>query len=129
MIVIGVTGGVGTGKSTVSQMFAELGAFVLDADRITYELMAPGTSIWKKIKTSFGKEILASDRKIDRRRLAQIVFHNPADLRRLSSIIHPVVRRKIKEGMAAIRRRDRDAVVVLDVPLLIEAGSTYKVDV
>ncbi len=128
MIVIGVTGGVGTGKSTVARIFADLGAQVLDADRMTHELLEPGTVSWKKIVSSFGKEILRSDRRIDRGRLARIVFSRPSRLKRLNRIIHPAVRRAIRRRLAALRRRDPQGVAVLDIPLLIEAGSAYKVD-
>ena len=128
MKVIGVTGGVGTGKSTVAGMFGRLGAQVLDADQITHELMKPGTSVWRKIRSRFGKEILGKDKQIDRRRLGELVFGRPGELKKLSQVIHPAVRRRIRQQTASIRRKNPEAVVVLDVPLLIEAGSAYRVD-
>ena len=129
MTVIGVTGGIGTGKSTVSRMFGQLGAKVLDADRVTHELMRPGTVVWKRVRSLFGEGVFSSSGEIDRRRLGGIVFKDRKKLEQLSRIVHPAVRRRFREGMAQIRREDPRSVVVLDVPLLIEAGSTYKVNV
>lgn len=121
MLIIGVTGGVGTGKSTVARMFAQKGARVLDADRITHELMRPGTFVWRGIVGAFGKGIL-KDQRIDRRRLGSLVFQNPQGLKRLTRIVHPAVRERIGEALKRIRRRDPKATVVLDIPLLMEAG-------
>lgn len=128
MLIIGVTGGVGTGKSSVSKIFARCGAKVLDADRITHELMQPGKEIWRKIQKIFGEKVLTPRGSIDRRALGKIVFSDPQALRRLTNLIHPAVRRVIREKISARRRQNPDAVVVLDVPLLMEAGATYPVD-
>ena len=128
MFVIGVTGGVGTGKSSVARMFGQLGAEVLDADRATHELMQPGTVVWKKIRDAFGEGVLTSSGEINRPKLGSIVFADKKKLARLTGIIHPAVRRRFKERMAEIRRRDPKAVVVLDVPLLIESRKDYPVD-
>ena len=128
LILIGVTGGVGTGKSTVARLFGKLGARVIDADRITHGLMEPGRSVWKKIRSFFGDTILTADNKINRKELAKRVFGKPILLKRLNGMIHPVVRRVIREKIRSIRKREPNAVVVLDVPLLIEAGSAYRVD-
>ena len=128
MFIIGVTGGVGTGKSTVARMLGRLGAHVLDADRMTHELMRPGTAVWKALCSAFGRGILTSDGEIDRRKLGVLAFGNKKILTRLSRIIHPAVRLAIQEKIHRIRKKSPNAVVVLDVPLLNEAGSAYRVD-
>ena len=128
MLVIGVTGGVGTGKSTVARLFGQLGCRVLDADEMTHTLMRLGQPIWRKIRASFGKEVLTSGRQIDRRRLGQMVFGDSKRLTRLCQIVHPAVRRQIRQEIRRIRQKDPGAAVVLDIPLLIEAGSHYRLD-
>ena len=128
MLVIGVTGGVGTGKSTVARLFGQLGCRVLDADEMTHTLMRLGQPIWRKIRASFGKEVLTSGRQIDRRRLGQMVFGDSKRLTRLCQIVHPAVRRQIRREIRRIRQKDPGAAVVLDIPLLIEAGSHYRLD-
>ncbi|MBI3318438.1 MAG: dephospho-CoA kinase [Candidatus Omnitrophica bacterium] len=128
MRVIGLTGGVGTGKSTVARLFGELGCAVIDADRITHELMRPGTPVWRAIRKSFGEGILDSRRRIDRRRLGEIAFGDPGGLKRLTRIIHPAVRRRILREIRRIALKNPRGAVVLDVPLLLEAGSAYRAD-
>ncbi len=129
MIVIGVTGGVGTGKSTIARVFAEhLHAQVLDADRITHQLMRPRTAVWCRIRARFGKQVLARDGSIDRKKLGALAFGRPARIRELSRIIHPAVRRRIRERLQKIRRRNPNGAAVLDIPLLLEAGVVYRVD-
>ena len=128
MFVLGVTGGLGTGKSTVAKIFGALGATVLDADRITHALYRPGTPVFRKVRARFGKEILTPSGTIDRKRLGQRVFHNPRDLSALCRIVHPEVRRKIQEQLRRLAAKDPAAVAVLDVPLLMEAKEAYPVD-
>lgn len=123
-LIIGVTGGVGTGKSTVARMFGlRLKGPVLDADRIAHQLMRPSSAVWRKIRSRFGKEGVVSKGQIDRRRLGEIAFGNPKKLETLCRIIHPAVRRWIQAELKRIRRRQPQARVILDIPLLIEAGS------
>jgi dephospho-CoA kinase len=89
MVVIGITGAMGTGKSTVAGLFARFGARVIDADRIAHLKMEPHSSVWKKLIKAFGREILVENDRIDRRELAQIVFaREPRRLKELNSIIH-----------------------------------------
>ncbi len=128
MRVIGLTGGVGTGKSTVARMFERLGGRVLDADRIAHELMEPGSAVHRKIRTRFGRALCGPDGRIDRGRLARRVFRRARELEALCRIIHPAVHRRIRESMRRIRREDSGAVVVLDVPLLLEARPAYRTD-
>ena len=122
MIVIGITGAMGTGKSTVAGLFALFGARVIDADRIAHLAMEPHSSVWKKLINAFGREILVENDRIDRRELAQIVFaREPRRLKELNSIIHPEVLTAIHSKIAEARHEGIPAVVI-DAPLLIEAG-------
>ena len=124
MIVVGLTGGIGSGKSTVSAALAELGAVVIDADATTRELQQPGGVVFAAIIDRFGDEIVAADGSLDRLALAAIVFPNPDILKELNAIVHPAVGSAIRERMR--EHVDTDHVVVLDVPLLIE-NSRYPV--
>lgn len=129
MKIIGLTGGVGTGKSAVARMFQELGAFVLDADQATHALMQPGTEMFRKIRARFGKEILASGGAIDRQKLAERAFQDGRELKALCRIVHPAVRRRILASLKKMRTRSPKAVAVLEVPLLFEAESApYPTD-
>ena len=128
MIVIGVTGGLGTGKSTVARMFQRLGAAVLDADAIAHEAMAPRRLAWRQVVRAFGAAVLNPDQTVNRARLAQRVFRDEQARRRLERIIHPQVLRELRQRMGRLRRARRVRAVVLDVPLLIEAGGAGVVD-
>ncbi len=129
MKVIGLTGGVGTGKSTVARMFQELGAVVLDADRVAHALMRPGTDLFRKIRARFGKEVLTAGRKISRRKLGKCVFRDGRELKALCRIVHPAVRRQILARLKEIFHHRPEAVAVLEIPLLFEAESApYPTD-
>jgi dephospho-CoA kinase len=128
MIVIGVTGGVGTGKSTVAGMFKRLGAVVLDADLIAHRLMEPKRLAWRRIVKEFGPAVLNDDETINRRRLAEMVFKSEQFRERLEAIVHPGVMREIRRQLHQLRRTRRLKAVVLDVPLLIEVGAHKLVD-
>lgn len=128
MKVIGITGGFGTGKSTVAKMFADLGAVVLDADRIAHEVMEPKKLAWREIVKHFGEEILNEDQTINRRWLADRVFRDPQARKRLEEIIHPRVLKHIKQQLHQLSRNRRLRMAVLDVPLLVETGSQRLVD-
>ncbi|MCU0651662.1 MAG: dephospho-CoA kinase [Candidatus Omnitrophica bacterium] len=123
-IIIGVTGSFGSGKSTVSSMLASCGAFVVDADKISHELIKPGSVVYKKIIKSFGKDILAVGGSIDRKKLAAIVFSKAPLLKKLNSLIHPVIIRRMKQEI----KKAKQQIIVLDAPLLIEAGLKKVVD-
>ena len=103
MLVIGVTGGVGTGKSTVAGMFGRLGAVVLDADALAHQVMEPKRLAWRQIVKTFGEEILNDDQTINRRRLAATVFRDEPRRRRLEEIIHPQVLRLMKQRLHRLR--------------------------
>ena len=128
MMIVGVTGGIGTGKTTVAGMFRRMGAVVIDADEISHQLIYPGRPAWKKIVSTFGKAILGRDYFIDRKVLAKKVFSDSRRLKKLGGIIHPLVYKAIRAKIAKIKRSDPSAVVILDVPLLLESGGQKHVD-
>ena len=128
MVVVGVTGGVGTGKSTVAKMLKELGAEVIDADQLAHEAMRPRRAAWRRMVRVFGRTILKPDGSIDRQVLGRRVFQAAPARRRLEAIIHPIVIRQTRARLAHWRREKRVRVVALDVPLLLEAGMRRLVD-
>jgi dephospho-CoA kinase len=127
MIVIGLTGGIASGKSTVSRILREAGAAVIDADAIVHELQGPGTPVTAAIAREFGPGVLRPDGTLDRAALGQIVFADPARRKALEAIVHPAVRARMDQEVERYRREGRPA-VVLDVPLLIEGGLHRTVD-
>ncbi|KPK38892.1 MAG: hypothetical protein AMJ78_09325 [Omnitrophica WOR_2 bacterium SM23_29] len=128
MLIIGVTGGFSTGKTTVAKIFGQLGAVVLDADAIVHSLIKPRKNAWKRIRDCFGEEILNKDKTINRRALAAVVFSNKRRLKKLCDIIHPLVYREIERALKKMKRKNPDAIVVLDIPLLFESGGKSMVD-
>jgi dephospho-CoA kinase len=122
MLVAGLTGSIATGKSTVSGILKELGAFIVDADRAAHEVVLPGTKAWNEIVRIFGKEILQKSGEIDRERLGRIIFNDSAMRSILEEVVHPEVVHSMDEQIRSIKSGFPDAVVVLDVPLLIETG-------
>lgn len=129
MIVIGLTGGLGTGKTTVARMFKRLGAVVLDADRLAHRAMEPKRLAWRHIVKAFGEEALNDDETINRRWLAERVFGDEEARRRLEAIVHPHVLRSMAQQVKRLARGRRVKVVVLDVPLLLEANAQRLADV
>ena len=125
--VIGLTGGIGSGKSTVSRFLAELGAAVIDADKIGHEVYRPDTDTWRKLVKTFGRGILAADNTIDRKKLGAIVFSNEEELKRLNAIVHPQITEIIKKQIDDYRRKDAK-VIVLDAPVLLEAHAKNLTD-
>ena len=128
MISIGVTGGLGTGKSTVVRMFGELGAEVMDADAIAHEVMEPKRVAWRRIVERFGEGVLLEDRTIDRRALAAMVFGDDGARRDLEAIVHPQVLQEIKRRLGKLKRRRGLKAAVVEVPLLVETQSQDMVD-
>jgi dephospho-CoA kinase len=122
---IGLTGGIGSGKSTVAALLADRGAVVVDADRIAREVVAPGTPGLAAVAEAFGPGVLTADGALDRPALAAVVFADPAARARLDGIVHPLVRARAAELVAAA---PADAVVVQDVPLLVETGQAGSYD-
>jgi dephospho-CoA kinase len=118
MILIGLTGGIGSGKSEVARLLTERGAEVIDADLIVRELQQPGAEVYEKMVELFGPEVVGSDRSLDRAAIAKKVFVDESLLKTLNQLIHPIVRRVMNERVESFR--DTDKVVVLDIPLLVE---------
>ena len=127
MKVIGLTGGIGSGKSTVSQFLAELGAVIIDADKVGHKAYKPDTDIWREVVAAFGRQILTPSGDIDRKKLGEIVFGNSESLSRLNRIMHPPMYALVKTELEEYRRQGVD-MVVLEAPLLIEAGWAALVD-
>jgi dephospho-CoA kinase len=119
VILVGLTGGIGSGKSTVSAALAERGAVISDADAITRELQQPGQAVFDAIVERFGPEVLAADGSLDRQALADRVFSDPEERKALEGLVHPAVGAEIAQRLADA---PADGVVVLDVPLLVESG-------
>lgn len=118
MILVGLTGGIGSGKSTVSELLARRGAVIVDADAIVREIQQPGSPLLQKLADEFGPDIIDSAGALDRQAVATIVFTDPAALERLNAIVHPAVGEEMNRRVLA--QRDTDNVVVLDIPLLTE---------
>ena len=125
MLRIGLTGGIGSGKSTVAGLLAARGAVVVDADRIAREVVEPGTPGLAAVVEAFGESVLAGDGSLDRPALAAVVFTDPQARARLDAIVHPLVRDRSVELIAAA---PSDAVLVNDVPLLVETGQAGTYD-
>ncbi len=121
LVVVGLLGGVASGKSTVAREFEKKGAAVLDADRMVHDLLNESPTI-REIEQQFGKETVAADGSVDRKVLAAKVFQNPEQRKKLESILHPQVRQRIASELAALRKSRRVQMAILDVPLLMEGG-------
>jgi dephospho-CoA kinase len=118
--VIGLSGGIGSGKSTVASILAELGAHVIDADRIGHEVYRPGTDGFRRVVEEFGPGIVGADGTIDRAALGRIVFADPAALGRLNAIVHPLIVEELARRVAAAREGERP--IVVEAAILAEAG-------
>ena len=127
MILVGLTGNLGTGKSTVAGMLAECGAAVIDADAIVHDFFKKNGKIYSAVIKTFGRNI-AGEQGVNRKVLADIVFRDPKKLNQLTSIVHPIVLKEVQRKINALRRQKRFRMVVVDAPLLIEAGWHKWVD-
>ncbi len=122
MLTIGLTGGIGSGKSTVSKLLAELGAPIIDADQVGHAIYAPDGPAYPDMMAAFGEGILAPDRTIDRKKLGPIVFADPAALKRLNSIVHPKMFARMREMVDAMRTGGERKPIVIEAAILIEAN-------
>jgi dephospho-CoA kinase len=122
MKIVGLTGGIASGKSTVSSMLAEMGAEIIDADRIARDVVRPGRPAHRRIVEHFGKKILLPNGEIDRKALGDVIFRDAAQKEVLNAIVHPEVISAYAGEIAALQKTRPDALVVMDVPLLLEAG-------
>ncbi len=129
MLKIGLTGGVATGKSSVAKMFEKEGAFLIDMDKVAREVVKPGARAWEEIVKSFGRDILLSDGNIDRKKLGAIIFNDISKRRQLEDITHPVILKETDRLLDKIYKKDPKAIVVIEIPLLIEKNLMNFVDV
>ena len=133
MIKVGLTGGIASGKSVVGEMFAKLGAHVIQADAISHELMQPGQAVYEEVVRHFGREILNADGTVNRPRLAEAAFGAPGSgsasrVEELNKIVHPAVIRRQDEWMEEVGRGDPDAVAMVEAALILEAGAAKRFD-
>jgi len=126
--VVGLTGGIASGVSLVASMFRELGAAVIEADRIARDVVAPGTPAYRKIIDVFGREVVLPDGSLDRRRLGALVFKDPSARRRLNTIPHPEIRRRITEQVERTAAERPEAVILVDIPLLLDTAGPDAFD-
>lgn len=128
MIIVGLTGSVGTGKSTVSDFFGELGAYTIDWDELARKVTGPHSKAWKEIVDYFTRDILKNDLTVDRQKLADVVFSDKVKLAKLDQIVHPEVFKEDERITNEIKRHDPDALVIKDIPLLFELTRPIVVD-
>ena len=127
MTVVGLTGSICSGKSTIAKFLAEMGATVINADEIGHEAYQPHCETWQQVVDAFGRSILTAGDEIDRKKLGEIVFKDPEALKRLNSIMHPGMHRVAERRIASLKR-DGAKVIVLEAPLLVEADWLDLVD-
>jgi dephospho-CoA kinase len=120
--VIGLTGGIGSGKSTVAAMLAELGADVLDTDKVGHDVYRPGTDGFRQVTEAFGPDVVAPDGTVDRRALGARVFGDPDALRRLNAIVHPLIGLAVRDWLLEAQARPRTTPIVVEAAVLMEAG-------
>jgi dephospho-CoA kinase len=125
--IIGLTGGIGSGKSTVAQFLKELGAVVIDADKVGHEVLRSNAEVKQEVVTAFGKGVLTPDGGVSRKKLGRMVFTNPESLPKLNMIMHPRIAALVKTRLEGYRK-DGARVVVVEAPLLLEAGWASLVD-
>lgn len=121
-LIIGLTGGIASGKSTVSAMLAELGAAIVDADQVAREVVLPGEPALREIVQTFGQAVLNEDGTLNRKKLGEIVFADEAKRKRLEGILHPAIREVMSGRISSLERENPDRLVVADIPLLYESG-------
>ncbi|MBW2059372.1 MAG: dephospho-CoA kinase [Deltaproteobacteria bacterium] len=122
MVVVALTGGIATGKTTVARMFAEQGALVIDLDRLSRLVVEPHKPAWKEVVAAFGPTVVRQDGSLDRSRLARIIFRDPAKRKRLEQIVHPRVLEEYEKRLKEILDKGAEHVVIVDIPLLMEVG-------
>lgn len=128
MRVIGLTGGIASGKSLVSRFLKELGAIIIDADQIARDIVKTGSPAWRQIVQEFGENVCEPDGSLNRKELGRIVFSDASKLDRLNRITHPYIISHIRRLLDVYRKKFPDAIIVLDAPLLLEAGLEGMVD-
>ncbi len=125
MLIVGLTGNIGSGKSSIARLFKEMGAKVLDTDKVARDVVAPGTPGLQQIVQHFGAGILNADGSLDRPKMAQIVFNDPEALKFLNSIVHPAIRAELLKAIADYKNNPDAPLMIIEAPLLIET-QLYK---
>jgi dephospho-CoA kinase len=128
MLIVGLTGGVASGKTMLSQALKEEGAYIIDADQIAKELVQPQQPAWNEIIREFGEDILQEDGSIHRKKLAAQVFADSKKRKRLNQILHPRIKEEMDRRTQAIGQKDPEAIVVIDAPLIVELGDHREMD-
>jgi dephospho-CoA kinase len=128
MLIVGLTGGVASGKTAVSQVFKEEGAYIIDADQIARELVQPHQLAWNELIRAFGQEILQEDGSIHRKKLADKVFADPKERKLLNQVLHPRIKEEMDRRTREIGQKDSEAIVVIDAALLVELGDHQGMD-
>jgi len=128
MLRVGLTGGIASGKSSVGGIFSRLGARILDADILAREAVQPGRPAWIKLREKFGPEFFHPDGSLNRRSLRSLVFRDPEKRRQLNEAVHPEVMRAVREWLEAMGHREPHAVLLVDIPLLVEVGAVEGFD-
>jgi dephospho-CoA kinase len=128
MLIVGLTGGIASGKSTVARMFSEEGGYVVDTDMISREVVTPGKRGWQEVVNFFSRDILNSDGTLNRKKLGDIVFSNPEKRKKLEEILHPKIYEEQTKKIREILKRNNRAIVIVDVPLLIEVNKHKSFD-
>ncbi len=127
-LLVGLTGGIATGKSTVSTMFRELGAEIIDADQLARDVVEPDEPAWREIVGEFGRAVVQPDGRLDRKALGAIVFADPARRKRLEAITHPRIRERFLARLAELEARGFSGLVFFDAPVMIESGNYRNMD-
>ena len=128
MIIVGLTGSVGTGKSTVAKFFRQLGAYVIDWDELARVVIRPHSKVWKELVGYFGKDFLNEDLTVNRQKLAEVVFSDKEKVAKLNHIVHPEVLKEDERITSEIKSLDPDAIIIKDIPLLFELTHPIFVD-
>ena len=128
MLIVGLTGGVASGKTAVSQVLKEEGAYIIDADQIARELVQPQKPAWNELIKAFGQEILQEDGSIQRKKLADKIFVDPKQRKLLNQILHPRIKEEMDRRTKEIGEKDPQAIVVIDAPLIVELGDHREMD-
>ena len=127
-LLAGLTGSMGSGKSLAAEMLKELGAHIIDADEICRSLVEPGKPAWSEVTKLFGEKVLREDGALDRNKIAAIIFNDPGKRKAMENILHPKVFSEEQRIFESIRKREKDALVIVNAPLLIESGNYKKMD-
>ena len=128
MLLVGLTGGLASGKTTIAQLFHQCGAQIIDADQLTRHVMYPKRAAWKAIVKVFGDDVLRQDNTVDRLALANVVFRHPAKLKKLTDILYPCVAREQARLTQRFFRENPDVVIIYDAAMLIESGAYRRMD-